>query len=1140
MADDILRAKIALDGGTDIAKQLAEIGKAGDQAFKQISDAARQSTGGLNAFRSAADSFGPLGSGLGSIVKGIGEIAAAFSALSGIMAAVGAKAAKTTNDLVDTAKELKTTTEEVQRLQFAAGAAGISGDKLNSWLDKTKNALDETAKSAKNHFRAIGELGSESAAFFASNGISVISGAKPGEAGKTSLRFEGLFGLGAREDANNFQAVLLKIGETLKGLDDGPRKDSFIAALKTRYGKHAEEIEDLAVKISTTKEIFNKLGLAETDHAKEVSKEWGDSFHRLSLNLSEQKTVISATISGTLHEIGLLFTPFATSSQDGLSEFIEKHRLDLPNFVSNYIKPAINSIRDFFAAHDFSSFGGFKQAASDIFGGIVTRASAAWAQISQAVSKIDFSALWTSIEAQAVSVFSRLGEIAKNGYDALKSTLVSAFPSLAAPLAEIEKIASAVFDKIKGFSRETWIEIGIGLLASAALWGGGFSALAIAAAVAWRAVWAGAVETVPILGTAWRSISVAGSGAFAEIMTAGRAFLAWFGSLFSGNSAVQAQAWRQFATAASEAWATVRTAFAEGYAWLRAQSVSSIPWLRGPWEALEGAVSGAWAWIKAEHQKGWTVIKGVWDDLLAVWKAVEGGANFVAKAINGIFGTSLTGKQLLLIGAFLQFTGILAPVLALVTALAVVFDGLALAITAAVLIMEHPAIAAFLAGLIGIKLKTGELSETLGNVKTAIGDAFGGAGASSGVFTTSIAKLVLGVRSLFSGTGDAANETKKDSDGFFSGIISGFSKLFSGNQDAADHFRKVQKDSLEGVKKDHEDTLGILGKLWKEFGVSSASAAEAKGGVPGGKPGAKADLAGSYQEAVRIGSDLASIMSRIAGDIVEPFKSMEQQTKQASDGFFANILKMFSGGGEGHFGGRNFKNAPKGDDADGEASNASDHSLTAHGNSVYLSAEALQRSAEANTEYLGSVEAASEKTTEAKSSFEQAGEATATASGLLQTFTTGIRNLSDAMSNFKLPGGQSAAPVDGHAAGGHISGPGTGTSDSILARLSNGEFVVNAKAVAAWGPGFFHALNNFEMPRFALGGMIGAPSIASIPAFASGGQVSGRGGLISFPLGVGGQHFEMFASRDTIRDLERHSSSSQMSSTTRRKPSWDR
>src|SRR6185436_15104042 len=57
------------------------------------------------------------------------------------------------------------------------------------------------------------------------------------------------------------------------------------------------------------------------------------------------------------------------------------------------------------------------------------------------------------------------------------------------------------------------------------------------------------------------------------------------------------------------------------------------------------------------------------------------------------------------------------------------------------------------------------------------------------------------------------------------------------------------------------------------------------------------------------------------------------------------------------------------------------------------------------------------------------------------------------------PGGMPAA-IPGNAAGGMIRGPGSGTSDSILARLSNGEFVMRAAAVSKWGPRFMAALNS--------------------------------------------------------------------------------
>ncbi|MCP2209459.1 hypothetical protein [Bradyrhizobium diazoefficiens] len=69
------------------------------------------------------------------------------------------------------------------------------------------------------------------------------------------------------------------------------------------------------------------------------------------------------------------------------------------------------------------------------------------------------------------------------------------------------------------------------------------------------------------------------------------------------------------------------------------------------------------------------------------------------------------------------------------------------------------------------------------------------------------------------------------------------------------------------------------------------------------------------------------------------------------------------------------------------------------------------------------------------------------------------------------------APV-AKADGGYIAGPGTGTSDSIPARLSNGEFVVRASAVAKHRP-VLEAINSDRIPRFADGGLVGTGSPAA-------------------------------------------------------------
>lgn len=56
---------------------------------------------------------------------------------------------------------------------------------------------------------------------------------------------------------------------------------------------------------------------------------------------------------------------------------------------------------------------------------------------------------------------------------------------------------------------------------------------------------------------------------------------------------------------------------------------------------------------------------------------------------------------------------------------------------------------------------------------------------------------------------------------------------------------------------------------------------------------------------------------------------------------------------------------------------------------------------------------------------------------------------------------------------GSIRGAGTGTSDSIPAMLSNGEFVLRADAVKKWGTDFLYALNGGSIPKYASGGMVG-------------------------------------------------------------------
>jgi len=110
---------------------------------------------------------------------------------------------------------------------------------------------------------------------------------------------------------------------------------------------------------------------------------------------------------------------------------------------------------------------------------------------------------------------------------------------------------------------------------------------------------------------------------------------------------------------------------------------------------------------------------------------------------------------------------------------------------------------------------------------------------------------------------------------------------------------------------------------------------------------------------------------------------------------------------------------------------------------------------------------------------------------------------------------QDPGPEPGrYATGGYISGPGTGTSDSIPAYLSNGEYVINAAAVRKLGKRHLDMLNRgIPIPRFADGGMVG--TVASMqPSALSGLENWGKATLVD-----GGNQLEVILPRDSFEAL---------------------
>ena len=93
----------------------------------------------------------------------------------------------------------------------------------------------------------------------------------------------------------------------------------------------------------------------------------------------------------------------------------------------------------------------------------------------------------------------------------------------------------------------------------------------------------------------------------------------------------------------------------------------------------------------------------------------------------------------------------------------------------------------------------------------------------------------------------------------------------------------------------------------------------------------------------------------------------------------------------------------------------------------------------------------------------------------LQTFAESIGRTITIPINV-APASSGGEDLPAFAGGGQIRGAGTGTSDSILARLSNGEFVMKAAAVRKYGVSALNNINNMSLPKFNTGGMVGQVS----------------------------------------------------------------
>lgn len=176
-------------------------------------------------------------------------------------------------------------------------------------------------------------------------------------------------------------------------------------------------------------------------------------------------------------------------------------------------------------------------------------------------------------------------------------------------------------------------------------------------------------------------------------------------------------------------------------------------------------------------------------------------------------------------------------------------------------------------------------------------------------------------------------------------------------------------------------------------------------------------------------------------------------------------------------------------------------------------------------------------------------------SSMINRLIAQINRLLDAAARARsAAGGGGGGNGPAFASGGHVRGPGTGTSDSIPAWLSNGEFVIRAAAVRKYGAALFAALNSMRLPKnfpgFNVGGLVSGiqRSLAGIgspmPRFATGGLVISGGAAQApgkaFDLHIGGEVFRGLIAPDDVAFAMQNFAGSRSRASAGRKPGWFR
>lgn len=391
--------------------------------------------------------------------------------------------------------------------------------------------------------------------------------------------------------------------------------------------------------------------------------------------------------------------------------------------------------------------------------------------------------------------------------------------------------------------------------------------------------------------------------------------------------------------------------------------------------------------------------------------------------------------------------------------------------------------------------------ETIGMVAGTIFETFMGAwdaikSFASGVgnvFNALKARDIEGLKTAFVGAGaDIAASAKKTVDGMKAGWAGYAEDVEDILRESNDRLLLIEQASRGEIVHEHQEASRDIGETWG----ATVEEIDRRQQELVSKTGRWLDQLKT--PAQRFGEDLADLWEAFDRGIIseEQFDLIEQQLLELHDPFgeFAEAAKKAQEEAD-------FADYVRGLEAEAEKVIAAFHGIDLAAKAHLESLQELHDQGLITWEqYTWAVQQASEEVeqaTEAISEFEVLGASALESLGthlvdyVVDPFNTSIdemlENFLKAMArmateaamqlalNAALGGiGGGLMPVQAFSTGGYVAGPGTSTSDSIPALLSDGEYVLRASAVRSIGKQALDQLNQRgRMPRYAGGGPVG-------------------------------------------------------------------